>query len=93
MELLKLFSHQSLITEISDELVTFAEFLDIPIELHDPTDHIYITEPYGECCLESYEFRRASDVMVSSEVFCEVLMDIKSGMSVIDAYNKQGYTF
>ena len=93
MELIDLNIYQALITEISDELVTFAEFLDIPTNIDRNDDHIYINNSIANLSLDTFASRLSSDVMVSTEVFCEILMDIKSGMSVIDAYNKQGYTF
>ena len=93
MRLKKLYSHESLITEVSPETCDLAYLLGIPVKLYRPADHLYITEPYGELCLASFEFRRNTDIAVSSKIFCEILMDIKSGMSIIDAYNKQGYTF
>ena len=89
----KLYSHQSLITEISPEVSDLARFLDIPVKLHDPADHLYIVGTSSELSLESFEYRRDSDVLVSSKVFCEILIDIKSGMSGRKAFNKQGYNF
>ena len=93
MKLIHLFTYQSLITEISDELVTFAEFLDIPTDIDIQDDHVFISDNVEEFSLASYDFRRDSDVLVPTKVFCEVLMDIKAGMTVIDAFNRLGYTF
>lgn len=93
MRLKKLFSHESLITEVSTEVCDLACFLDIPFNIDDPADHFYIKGPETNLCIDSFNFRRDSDVLASSEVFCEILMDIKSGMSVLEAFNKQGYTF
>lgn len=93
MELIHLLTCQSLITEISDELVTFAEFLDIPADIDMQHDHVFISGNEEEFSLASFDYRRDSDVLMPTEVFCELLMDIKSGMSGIEAYNKQGYTF
>ena len=93
MELIRLFRYQSLITEISDELATFAEFLDIPTDIIMNDDHVFIINSDRHLSLGSFSLRETTDVFVPNEVFCEVLMDIKSGMSVREAYNKQGYTF
>ena len=93
MELLKLHSYESLITEISPEVRDLAYFLGIAVNIHDPADHLFISDLYTVLKLESYELRRDSDVAVNSKIFCEILMDITSGMSGIDAYNKQCYTF
>ena len=90
---MKLYTHEALITHISDEVYNLACLLDIPTDIAHTHDHIYIKEFKSILSIESYPVRRGSDVMVSSEVFCEVLMDIKAGMSVLEAFNKQGYTF
>ena len=93
MELIHLPARQSLITEISDELVTFAEFLDIPADINMQHDHIYIVDSEKDLAISSFQLRRDSDVCIATKVFCEILMDIKGGMSVLEAFNKQGYTF
>ena len=93
MKLICLLTCQSLITEISDELVTFAEFLDIPADIDMQDDHIFISGNEEEFSLASFHFRGDSDVLIPTEVFCELLMDIKAGMPIREAYNKQGYSF
>ena len=87
---MKLHTHESLITHISDEVYNLACLLDIPTDIKHDDDHIYITL---ELNVESFPTRRTSDVMVSPKVFCEILMDIEAGLSVREAYKKQGYTF
>ena len=93
MGLIHLITCHSLITEISDELVTFAAFLDIPADIDMQDDHIFISGNEEEFSLASFYFRGDSDVLIPTEVFCEVLMDIKAGMSILEVYNKHGYTF
>ena len=93
MELIHLPSHQALITEISEELVTFAEFLDIPADIDMQDDHVFISGHEGELSLCTFYSRRIIDVLIPTELFCEILMDIKSGMTALDAYNRRGYTF
>ena len=89
----KLYSHQALIANISDELLDLATFLDIPVDVELKHDHVFILDSEKDLAISSFYTRRDSDVMVSPEVFCEVLMDIKGGMSVLEAFNKQGYTY
>ena len=89
----KLYSQQALITNPSLELLDLATFLDIPVDVELEHDHIFIVDSQKDLTISSFHLRRDSDVMVSSEVFCEILMDIKGGMSVLEAFNKQGYTF
>ena len=93
MELTYLSSHQSLITNPSDELLNLALFLEIPADIDLEDDHIYIVNKVGELSLDSFYIRRESDVLITNETFSEILLDIKAGMTVLEAYNKHGYTF
>lgn len=93
MELIELASHASLVTEVSGEVADLASFLEIPYEIRSKDDHIYIREASPPLELSSFYIRRKNDVMVSPKVFCEILMDIKGGLTVLEAYEKQGYTF
>lgn len=93
MELKHLFSHQALITEITEELATFAEFLEIPADINIEDDHVFISDKEGDLTLASFYLRRITDVVIPTELFCELLMDIKAGMTVLEAFNKKGYTF
>ena len=88
-----LFSHEALITKVSEEVRDLAAFLEIPCEVNNADDHIYIKHSTPPLELSSFYLRRSSDVEVSTKVFCEILMDIKSGLTVLEAYKKQGYTF
>ena len=93
MELIRLVSHQALITEISDEILDLANILGIPFEVEREDDHIYIVDKTGDPSLGSFIIRRDTDVLIANETFSEVLLDIKAGMTVLEAFNKQGYTF
>ena len=90
---MKLHSHEALIIHISDDVYNLACLLDIPTRITHIDDHSYIREFNSVLSIEGFPIRRARDVMVGSEVFCEILMDIKGGMSALEAFNKQGYTF
>ena len=93
MELIHLFSHQSLITEISDELINLASFLEIPADIDLEDDHIFIVDKVGALSIGSFIIRRDTDVVISNKAYSELLLDITSGMTVLEAYNKHGYTF
>ena len=93
MELTQLFSHQSLITETSDELINLAAFLEIPADIDLEDDHIFIVDKVGALSLGSFNARRESDILISNETYSDLLIDITSGMTVLEAYNKHGYTF
>ena len=93
MKLTRLFSHQSLITEPSDELLTLASFLEIPADIDLEDDHIYILDEVGALSIGSFFVRHNNDVLSSNKEYSEILIDIASGMTVLEAYNKHGYTF
>ena len=93
MELIQLYSHEALVTEISGEVADLASFLEIPCNIQSEDDHIYIREASPPLALNTFHVRRKNDVMVIPKVFCEILMDIKGGLTVLEAYEKQGYTF
>ena len=44
MGLIRLPSYQALITEISDELLNLASFLEIPADIDPEDDHIFIMD-------------------------------------------------
>ena len=93
MELTHLFSHQSLITETSAELLTLASFLEVPADICLEDDHVYIVDKVGALSLGSFFMRCDTDVLISNEAYSEILIDIRSGMTALEAYNKHGYTF
>lgn len=93
MGLIHLPSHQSLITNPSDELLNLASFLEIPTDINLEDDHIFIIDKVGALSLGSFFVRRDTDVAIPNKTYSELLIDITSGMTVLEAYNKQGYTF
>ena len=93
MKYTHLFSHQSLITETSDELLNLASFLEIPADIDLEDDHIFIADKVGALSLGSFHVRRDTDVLISNQTYSELIIDITSGMTVLEAYNKHGYTF
>ena len=93
MELTHLFSHQSLITEISDEILNLASFLEIPNDIDLEDDHVFIADAVEALSLGSFFMRRDADIEISNEIYSEILIDIASGMELKTAFEKQGYTF
>ena len=82
-----------MITEISDELLNLASFLEIPADIDLEDDHIFIVDKVGTLSLGSFFWRCESDVLISNKTYSEILMDIAAGMTALEAYNKHGYTF
>lgn len=93
MKYTRLTSHQALITETSNELLILASFLEISADINLEDDHIFIIDKVGTLSLGSFFLRRHTDVLVSNKAYSEILIDITSGMTVLEAYNKHGYTF
>ena len=93
MGLIHLPTHQSLITNPSDEILNLASFLEIPTDIYLEDDHVFIIDEVGALSLGSFFVRRDTDVLIPNKTYSEVLIDIASGMTVLEAYNKQGYTF
>lgn len=96
MTLHKLSTPYSLVTDVDEIVLALANILNVDTSSINPThDHIYITNIYdeNEARLISSAFRAPSDVCISPENFCELFIDILSGMPAKKAYNKQGYTF
>lgn len=92
MELIHLVSHQALIVEASPQILDLANLLNIVSDINLEDDHIFIVSA-RELSLGSFFIRRNTDVLLSTDKFSEVLLDIKSGMSTLAAFNRQGYTF
>ena len=93
MKLKNLHTFQSLITEISDEVVDLANFLEIPVNVEKGDDHIFIEYYNKPLSLNTVYTRRDTDLLISAKEFCNILMDVKGGLTVLEAYQKQGYTF
>ena len=96
MTLHKLATPYSLITDIDDLVITLVEILNVETCNIKPTyDHIYLANIYDRhsMYIASSAIRAPTDVWTSPDRFYELILDILSGMPVIEAYEKQGYTF
>ena len=68
--------------------------LDVNVDFLDADHfHIHVSAHHKFQSLTSYAYSTLRDVRVSPEVFSKILIDIASGMSVITAFEKQGYTY
>ncbi len=54
MKLIKLCSHEDLVTAISDEVADLAAILDIDTNIEHKDDHIYIKNPFTAMSLDSF---------------------------------------
>lgn len=96
MTLHKLSTPYSLITDIDDLVITLVDILNVKTCNIKPTDdHIYLADIYSRhsMYIASSDIRAPTDVWISPDRFYELILDILSGMSAKEAYEKQGYTF
>ena len=97
MNLITLDSPEYLTTPMDSSILTLAHLLnvelDTPFNTRDPYLFLVIDRETQSLIRISSDYAMELDIEVSSKVFSEIIMDITSGMSVITAFEKQGYTF
>ena len=97
MNLITLESPAYLITPMDSSILTLAHLLNVELgksfNIDDPYLFLVIDRETQSLLRISSDYPNASDVEVSSKTFSEIIMDIASGMSVITAFEKQGYTY
>ena len=97
MNLITLTSPGCLTTSMDSSILTLAHLLNVecskPFNANFPYLFLVIDRETQSLIQISYDYARESDVEISSKVFSEIIMDIASGMSVITAFEKQGYTY
>ena len=97
MKLITLGSPGYLTTPMDNSILTLAHLLNVKFDNSFNTNVFYIflvVDKKTESLVEiASDWAMDLDVEVSSKVFSEIIMDIASGMSVITAFEKQGYTY
>lgn len=97
MNLITLESPGYLTTPMDNSILTLAHLLNVELDTPFNTNVPYIflmVDQKSESLIEiASDYAMDSDVEVSSKVFSEIIMDIASGMTVITAFEKQGYTY
>ena len=97
MNLITLDSPRYLTTPMDNSILTLAHLLNVEIDTtFDPKDpYLFLkVDQKTESLLKiDSDYATGSDIEVSSKTFSEIIMDIASGMSVITAFEKQGYTY
>ena len=97
MNLITLRSPGYLTTPMDSSILTLAHLLNVELETFFNPRNPYLFLMVYQKTESLVEIASAnateSDVEVSSKVFSEIIMDIASGMSVITAFEKQGYTY
>ena len=97
MNLITLTSPGYLTTPMDSSILTLAHLLNVELDTHFNTNDPYIFLMINQKTESLVEIASAystdADVEVSSKTFSEIIMDIASGMSVITAFERQGYTY
>ena len=97
MNLITLDSPACLTTPMDNSILTLAHLLNVelgkPYNTNVPYIFLVIDRETQSLLRISSDYAMEFDVEVSSKVFSEIIMDIASGMAVITAFEKQGYTF
>ena len=93
MEMLKVHHCNQVITSINQQLLDLAGLLSIGTDyLHPIGQYIYLdflSTPSIQMAISSQTYIPKNDVVISSEVFTEILIDVASGIPVNDAMLKQ----
>ena len=93
MEMIKVSHCNQVITPLSQQLLDLAAMLSIGIDyLHPKAEYLYLgflPVPSVQTVINSQRYLHKNDVVISSEVFTEILIDVASGIPVNDAMLKQ----
>ena len=85
-----------LITDVDPVIINLCEQLGIEMHWNSLVhDHMFIAQASKPelLFLTTAPKRTPQDVYTTPDVFLNILLDIASGMSVITAFEKQGYTY
>ena len=97
MKLITLESQGYLTTPMDSSILTLAHLLnvgiDTPFNTNVPYIFLVVDEETHRLLQISSDYSADGDIEVSSKTFSEIIMDIASGMAVITAFEKQGYTY
>ena len=97
MNLITLGSPGYLTTPMDSSILTLAHLLnvelDTPFNANVPYLFLVVDRETQSLIQISSDYAMELDIEVSSKTFSEIIMDIASGMSVITAFEKQGYTY
>ena len=93
MQMIKVRRWNQAITPLSQHILDLAAMLSIGIEyLGSDSQYIYLdflSTSSVQMAISSQEYVHENDVVISSEVFTEILIDVASGIPVNDAMLKQ----
>ena len=93
MKMIKVRCCNQIITPLNQHILDLAAMLSIGIEyLCSDGQYIYLAylpAPSVQMAINSQQYLHENDVVISSEVFTEILIDVASGIPVNDAMLKQ----
>ena len=93
MEIIKVHRCNQAVTPLNQQLLDLAGLLSIDTDcLHPKGQYMYLDfldTPSVQIAISSQRDLHKNDVVISSEVFTEILIDVASGIPVNDAMLKQ----
>ena len=93
MEMIKVHRCNQAVTPLNQQLLDLAALLSINTDyLHPKGQYMYLDflhTPSVQMAISSRLYVHENDVVISSEVFTEILIDVASGIPVNDAMLKQ----
>ena len=93
MEMIKVHRCNQVITACNQQIIDLAAMLSIRTDyLHPKTEYLHLTflpVPSIQIVVRAQRYLHKSDVVISSEVFTEILIDVASGILIKDAMLKQ----
>ena len=93
MEMIKVHSCNQAVTPLNQQLLDLAALLSIDTDyLHPIGQYMYLDflfTPSIQMAISSQLYVHENDVVISSEVFTEILIDVASGIPANDAMLKQ----
>ena len=93
MEMIKVHRCNQVVTHRNQEILDLAAMLSIDTYyLHSKSQYMclgFLHTPSAQIAINCQQYLHKNDVVISSEIFTEILIDVASGIPVNDAMLKQ----
>ena len=93
MKMIKVHRCNQAVTPLNQQLLDLAALLSIDTYyLHPKSQYMclgFLHTPSAQIAISCYQYLHENDVVISSEIFTEILIDVASGIPINDAILKQ----
>ena len=93
MKMIKVHRCNQAVTPLNQQLLDLAALLSIDTYyLHPKSQYMslgFLHAPSAQIAIGCYQYLHKNDVVISSEIFTEILIDVASGIPINDAMLKQ----